>query len=89
MVVLCQSLLLVYVYGFAYVFSRAGLVIIMTLNESVRANDKELKAYILVYQDRHERIGEGLTMDRTIRRSFLWPSIGYLSLSVPLKRDKH
>lgn len=60
---------------------------IMTLNESVRANDKELKAHILVYQDRHERIGEGLTMDRTIRRSFLWPSIGYLS--VPLKRDKH
>lgn len=59
----------------------------MTLNESVRANDKELKAYILVYQDRHERIGEGLTMDRTIRRSFLWPSIGYLY--VPLKRDKH
>lgn len=36
---------------------------IMTLNESVRANDKELKAHILVYQDRHERIGEGLTMD--------------------------
>lgn len=35
----------------------------MTLNESARANDKELKAYILVYQDRHERIGEGLTMD--------------------------
>ena len=58
----------------------------MTLNESIRANDKELKAHILVYQDRHERIGEGLTMDRTIRRSFLWPSIGYLS--VPLKRDK-
>lgn len=45
-------------------------VIIMTLNESVRANDKELKAYILVYQDRHERIGEGLTMDRTIRLSY-------------------
>lgn len=64
-----------------------GWLFIMTLNESVRANDKELKAYILVYQDRHERIGEGLTMDRTIRRSFLWPSIGYLS--VPLKREKH
>jgi len=86
LVVLCLSLQLVYVYGFAYVQGLAWHFI-MTLNESVRANDKELKAYILVYQDRHERIGEGLTMDRTIRRSFLWPSIGYLD--VPLKRDKH
>lgn len=44
---------------------------------------------VLVNQDHHERVEEGLslTLDQTIRRSYLWPSIGYLS--VLLKRDKH